>query len=77
VHCACDVQIAAGRFFRRQRHAGHLDARPYSEILDSLQQLLPLGVLDIGLRIDVDTSQTSVDDVLNTLTARIPRPSNP
>lgn len=58
IHCVCPVEIAAERFRGRRRHAGHLDGRPYAEILASLQQTERLGKLGIGTRLDVDTSRT-------------------
>jgi predicted kinase len=58
VHCTCDVEVAAGRFVQRRRHPGHLDANSSpAELLESLRQLTLLPPLDIGHRIDVDTSQ--------------------
>jgi predicted kinase len=58
VHCACALEVAANRFLQRRRHPGHLDGESSSaEILASLRQLTQLPPLDIGQRIDVDTSQ--------------------
>jgi glucokinase len=58
VHCACDLDVAASRFRERRRHPGHLDDKSSSaEILESLRQLMQLPTLDIGQRINVDTSQ--------------------
>jgi glucokinase len=58
VHCACDPETAAGRFFERRRHPGHLDGlRSYAEILASIRALSNLEPLQIGRRIIVDTSQ--------------------
>lgn len=57
VHCVCAPAIAARRFLKRQRHPGHLDDRSSeAEVLASLQRLARLPPLDIGARIDVDTS---------------------
>jgi glucokinase len=66
VHCACELEIAANRFLQRQRHPGHLDAESSSaNVLESLRQLTQLPALDIGQRIDVDTSQEpSLTDVV-------------
>jgi glucokinase len=58
VHCTCQLEVAASRFFHRRRHAGHLDGESsYAEVLASLQKLTQLPLLDIGQRIDVDTSE--------------------
>ena len=58
VHCACELEVAASRFLRRRRHPGHLDGESSSaEVLVSLRKLTQLPPLDIGQRIDVDTSQ--------------------
>jgi glucokinase len=58
VQCTCPLEVAASRFFHRQRHAGHLDGESsYAEVLASLQKLTHLSLLDIGQRIDVDTSE--------------------
>jgi hypothetical protein len=58
VHCACDPETAARRFFRRERHPGHLDsATPYAEVLADLQALSRLDPLDVGPSVIVDTSQ--------------------
>lgn len=57
VHCACELEVAAGRFLQRRRHPGHLDGESSSaEVLLSLQKLTQLPLLNIGPRIDVDTS---------------------
>lgn len=58
VHCACELEVAANRFLQRRRHPGHLDgdASP-AEVLASLRELTKLPPLDIGRRIDVDTSR--------------------
>jgi AAA domain-containing protein len=57
VHCACEPEVAAGRFLQRRRHPGHLDGESSSaEVLLSLRKLAQLPLLDIGQRIDVDTS---------------------
>jgi len=50
----------------RKRHPGHLDAQAtYAEVVASLQALATLGSLDVGPRVDVDTSgPVGVDDVV-------------
>jgi Shikimate kinase len=58
VHCVCDLEVAANRFFQRRRHRGHLDGESSSaDVLASLRKLTQLPPLAIGQRIDVDTSQ--------------------
>ena len=58
VHCRCELEVAASRFLQRRRHPGHLDGESSSaDVLASLRQLTQLPSLDIGFRIDVDTSQ--------------------
>lgn len=58
VHCTCELELAARRFLQRRRHPGHLDGRlSPAEVLVSLQELTRLPLLDIGQRIEVDTSQ--------------------
>jgi glucokinase len=58
VHCACEPEIAASRLLQRHRRPGHLDADMSSaEVLASLQRLVRLPALDIGHRIEVNTSQ--------------------
>ena len=58
VHCACELEIAANRFLQRRRHPGHLDGESSAAaVLASLRALTQLPALDIGHRIDVDTSQ--------------------
>jgi len=58
VHCECDPEIAAERFVQRRRHPGHRDnEKSYSEILASIRSVAHLERLDVGPRVDVDTSQ--------------------
>ncbi len=57
VHCQCDPEIAAQRFARRVRHAGHRDCeKPWPEILRGIREIASLGMLDIRPRVIVDTS---------------------
>lgn len=57
VHCVCDLDIAANRFLQRRRHPGHLDGGSSpAEVRASLRQLTQLPPLDIGPRIEIDTS---------------------
>ena len=58
VHCACDPETCAKRFFQRKRHPGHLDrATSYAEVLASVQALTRLDPIEIGPRVTVDTSR--------------------
>jgi glucokinase len=59
VHCDCDAKTAADRLTRRKRHPGHLDAgKSPAEFLAGLQTIARLERLNIGPRVDVDTSRT-------------------
>ena len=65
VHCDCSAEIAAARFVQRKRHPGHHgDKKAPSEILASIRGVAELGRLDIGPRVDVNTSQTPNLDVV-------------
>lgn len=58
VNCSCELEVAASRFSQRRRHPGHLDdQRSAIDLFASLRQLVQCLPLNIGLRIDVDTSQ--------------------
>ena len=69
VHCACELEVAASRFLQRRRHRGHLDDESSSaEVLVSLRTLTQLPPLDIGQRIDVDTSyEPNLTDVVRAI----------
>jgi len=69
VHCTCDFEVAARRFLQRRRHPGHLDDESSSaELLVSLRKLTQLPPLDIGQRIDVDTShEPNVTEVVRAI----------
>ncbi|MEI9975472.1 MAG: hypothetical protein WDO73_27435 [Ignavibacteriota bacterium] len=59
VHCSCPSEIAARRFLGRQRHPGHLDgAASFDRVLKRLRAIPQSGMLEIGQRVTVDTSQT-------------------
>jgi hypothetical protein len=66
VHCDCDAETAADRFFSRRRHPGHLDdGASRDEVLTSFRNLSTLPCLDIAKRIDVDTSdEPNLEDVV-------------
>jgi len=60
VHCVCAPEVAARRFLRRRRHAGHLDDRQsFADVLESFHQLDGLAPLNLPRRIEIDTSQTA------------------
>ncbi len=69
VHCVCDLETAASRFLQRRRHPGHLDGEASSaEVLVSLRKLTQLPALDVGQRIDVDTShEPNLTDVVRAI----------
>jgi glucokinase len=68
VHCVCEVEVAASRFLQRRRHPGHLDEESSAEVLVSLRQLAQLAPLEIGQRIDVDTSrEPSLTDLVGAI----------
>jgi len=61
VNCECSAEVSAERFVNRKRHAGHLDSkRSRVEILASIRVIASFGRLDVGSRIDVDTSQPQI-----------------
>jgi hypothetical protein len=75
IHCICEVQTAAERVLGRTRHPGHLDGqKSLSEIVASLRMLSTLGYLNIGLRIDVDTTvEPGAADLLRRVRAALAR----
>jgi AAA domain-containing protein len=57
VHCVCDPETAVFRFVRRVRHPGHLDRHStYLDVLNSLRALTCLEPVDLGRRIEIDTT---------------------
>jgi glucokinase len=57
VRCLCSPEIAARRFMQRKRHVGHLDdSATFEDVLRSLRAQASLGALEIGPRVDVDTT---------------------
>lgn len=65
LRCQCALETAVERFGRRKRHRGHLDSEKSSaEISQSFQTLSRLAPLDIGYRIDVETSGTPELDAI-------------
>jgi hypothetical protein len=73
VRCVCDVEVAADRFVHRHRHSGHRDERAsYDDVLADLRRLSALEPLDVGTRIDVDTSgAVHLDDLVRHIRAAI------
>jgi len=60
IHCKCPAELSASRFADRTRHPGHLDQqRSHAEILASIRQVDGFGTLDLGPRIEVDTSHAA------------------
>ena len=65
IHCVCEPEAAAERFLRRTRHPGHLDRETSdAELLASLHALARLDPVDVGVRVDVDTSREPELDVV-------------
>jgi CRP-like cAMP-binding protein len=57
VHCECPPDMAAERFMRRTRHAGHLDAtKTAADVLASIQELAGRTLLPIGACVRIDTT---------------------
>lgn len=71
VHCVCSLEMAAGRFSERRRHPGHLDdARSHADLIASLEALTRFPALDLGPRIEIDTTRELVlDDVVRKVRA--------
>ncbi len=66
VHCACDPDVAADRFLRRTRHAGHLDGtRMPADVRASIHALAAHGPLAIGEVVVVDTTAAVDTDALS------------
>jgi len=75
VHCECEADLAAERFIRRQRHQGHLDSeRSHSEIRATIRAAALLGRLNVGPRVDVDTSLEPDLAVLNQIRKALENP---
>ena len=57
VHCACDPEVAARRFFERRRHVGHGDEeRPFAAVLASIRETASLGIPELHPVVSADTS---------------------
>ena len=57
VHCECPPSIAAERFLRRTRHAGHLDATRSAADVHAGFAALPSRPLPGTLHLTIDTTQ--------------------
>jgi hypothetical protein len=59
VHCECPAEMAAKRFFTRQRHPGYPDEGvQFETVLARIEEVAGLGLPRIGRRVvSVDTSQ--------------------
>ncbi len=56
--CVCSPEIATERWLHRSRHLGHRDdAVSKEEVLANIRAVARLGPLEIGRRIEVDTSR--------------------
>lgn len=66
VRCVCSPETAAARFLQRKRHAGHLDgSATFADVLRGLRSQAHLGALDIGPRVDADTTgENDIDGVI-------------
>jgi glucokinase len=65
IHCVCTPEIAAERFLRRTRHAGHLDERrAAAEVIGSFQALALFGPVTIGETVVVDTTRPLEPDAI-------------
>jgi glucokinase len=75
IHCICELQTAAERFLGRTRHPGHLDGqKSLSEIVTSFRMLSTLGSLNMGIRIDIDTTlEPDMFDVAQRVRAALAR----
>jgi hypothetical protein len=75
VHCVCEPDVAAERFLRRTRHPGHLDrAASATGVLAGFRELVRLGNIGVGERIDVDTSlDVELDAVVREVRAAFAR----
>jgi len=69
VQCVCEPEVAASRFVHRQRHPGHLDGESsHAEVCASLRALARLAPLDLGQRIEVDTSvEPNLDEIVRSI----------
>jgi thymidylate kinase len=75
VHCLCEPEIAAERFHGRKRHPGHLDsAGSFEERLAGIRELARLGFLEVGPRIEVDTSRDlNLEEILRDIRVALAR----
>jgi hypothetical protein len=66
VHCVCTPEVAAERFFQRERHPGHRDRdKALVGVLAGIRATACFGPLQIGQRLDVDTTRkSSVESVV-------------
>jgi glucokinase len=57
LHCQCPTAIAAARYCQRWRHPGHLDGlMSPDEVLAQIQRVAGVKPLEIGARVECDTS---------------------
>ena len=74
VHCACSPEIAATRFMQRKRHVGHLDDTAIAKVPGGPKTHARLGALEIGPRVDVDTTgEPEIDTVVGEIRSALTR----
>jgi glucokinase len=75
VCCVCPPAVATSRFLQRQRHPGHLDhEQTYRTLFTQLETLARLAPLDVGERIDVDTTiEPNIDELVGRIQAAFAR----
>jgi AAA domain len=75
VHCVCSPEIAAARFAHRKRHVGHLDgSATFADVLAALRSHDRRGALDIGPRVDLDTTgEPDIDSLVGQIGGALTR----
>jgi len=75
VRCVCSPEIAAMRFMQRKRHIGHLDgSATFGDVLWGFRSQAHLGALEIGPRVDVDTTgENDIDGLVSEMRAAFTR----
>ena len=72
IHCACDPMVAATRFNKRCRHAGHLDRHKPTADPDEFWRHAGAGPFGVGESTTVDTTGAyDLDAVVNGIRAKI------
>jgi len=75
VHCACPPALAASRFLKRRRHPGHLDdQQAFQTLFTKLESYVQLKSLEVGERIEVDTTnEPNLDDLVRDIQSAFAR----